>query len=85
MRWTFPTAGADLLIEINGAEELESMRVALDDPVWLLGASWEVLYTNDFKRSRFEDAFGAWVKRRDGAEVATMLADAGVTASVDPA
>lgn len=85
MRWTFPTAGADLRVEISGADELEALRAALDDPVWLLGASWEVLYTNDFKRSRFEDAFGAWVKRREGGEVATMLRDAGVTASVDPA
>ena len=85
MRWTFPTAGPDLVLEINDANELESMRSALDDPVWLLGASWEVLYTNDFKRSRFEDAFGAWVKRRDGAEVAATLHDAGVTAKAGPA
>ncbi|MDE0802725.1 MAG: hypothetical protein OSA99_05300 [Acidimicrobiales bacterium] len=79
MRWTFPTAGADLELEINTADDLEALRAALDDPVWLLGASWEVLYTNDFKRSRFEDAFGAWVKRRDGDEVAVTLRDAGVT------
>lgn len=85
MRWTFPTAGPDLLLEVNGAADLEAVRAALDDPVWLLGASWDVLYTNDFKRSRFEDAFGAWVKRRDGAEIATALREAGVTASTDPA
>lgn len=84
MRWTFPTAGPDLVLEINGADELEAMRAALDDPVWLLGASWEVLYTNDFKRGRFEDAFGAWVKRRDGAGIAATLSDAGVTARTEP-
>ncbi len=84
MNWTFKTAGADLRLEINNAAELEAMRDALDDPVWLLGATWEVLYTNDFKRTRFQDAFGAWVVRRDGAEVAATLGAAGVAATCEP-
>jgi crotonobetainyl-CoA:carnitine CoA-transferase CaiB-like acyl-CoA transferase len=81
VRWTFPTAGDDVVLQIDDAEEFESLRAVLGDPVWLVGASWEVLYTNDFKRSRFEDAFGAWIERRDGASVAAELRAAGVTAT----
>lgn len=81
MHWDFKTAGPDLRLEISSAAELEAMRAALDDPLWLLGATWEVLYTNDFKRTRFQDAFGAWVARRDGAEVSATLEAAGVRAT----
>ncbi|WP_436793356.1 hypothetical protein [Actinospongicola halichondriae] len=83
MNWTFKTAGPDLRLELNDAAELEAMRAALDDPLWLLGASWEVLYTNDFKRTRFQDAFGAWVARRDGSEVASMLQAVDVRATCE--
>ena len=83
MQWTFETTGADLRVEISSAEDLEAVREALGDPVWLLGATWEALYTNDFKRGRFQDALGAWLARRDGAEVADTLQAAGAKASVD--
>lgn len=82
MQWTFETAGPDLHVQINGADDLEALRAALDDPVWLLGATWEVLYTNDFKRGRFQDALGAYVAKRDGAQLAATLQDAGVKASI---
>ncbi len=85
MHWNFKTAGPDLRLEIGSAEELEAMRIALDDPVWLLGATWEILYTNDYKRTRFQDAFGAWVARRDGAEVSATLESAGVRATCEAA
>ena len=83
MHWTFETTGPDLRLEIDDAADLEALRQALDDPVWLLGATWEVLYTNDFKRNRFQDALGAYLARRDGAELATTLQDAGVKASIE--
>lgn len=83
MHWTFKTTGPDLRLEINSAEDLEAMRQALDDPVWLLGATWEVLYTNDYKRTRFQDAFGAYVARRDGDELADLLRSAGVNATTE--
>lgn len=83
MYWTFATTGPDLRIEISDADDLEALRTALDDPVWLLGATWEVLYTNDFKRGRFQDALGAFLARRDGAEMASTLQDAGVKASIE--
>lgn len=83
MQWTFETTGPDLRLEINDASDLEAVRTALGDPVWLLGATWEALYTNDFKRGRFQDALGAWLARRDGAEVAAAMQAAGVTASVE--
>ena len=83
MYWTFETTGPDLRIEISDADDLEALRTALDDPVWLLGATWEVLYTNDFKRGRFQDALGAFLARRDGAEMASTLQDAGVKASIE--
>ncbi len=85
MHWTFETKGRDLRIEISGADDLEALRQALDDPVWLLGATWEVLYTNDFKRSRFQDALGAFLARRDGEELARTLQDAGVKATIEGA
>ncbi len=85
MHWTFKTAGPDLRLEINSATDLEAMRDALGDPVWLLGATWDVLYTNDYKRTRFQDAFGAWVARRDGAEVCATLEAAGVQATCEAA
>lgn len=85
MHWTFETTGANLRIEITGADDLEALRTALDDPVWLLGANWEAIYTNDFKRGRFQDALGAWLERRDGAEVASTLQAAGVNASIEMA
>ena len=83
MQWTFETTGPDLRLEINDAADLEAVRTALGDPVWLLGATWEALYTNDFKRGRFQDALGAWLARRDGAEVVEVMQAAGVTASVE--
>ena len=85
MQWTFETAGPDLRIQIDDAHDLETLRAALDDPVWLLGATWEVLYTNDFKRNRFQDALGAYLARRDGEEIARTLQDAGVKATIEGA
>jgi hypothetical protein len=84
MHWTFETSSEPIRIELNGADDLEALRAALDDPVWLLGATWEALYTNDFKRGRFQDALGAWLERRDGAQIASTLQAAGVNASTDP-
>ena len=83
MQWTFETTGPDLRLEISDAADLEALRIALGDPVWLLGATWEALYTNEFKRGRFQDALGAWLARRDGAEVADVLQAAGVTARIE--
>ena len=60
------------------------MRVALDDPLWLVGATWEILTTNEFKRGRFDDAFGAFVSRQDGHALARRLTDAGVDADLHP-
>ncbi len=56
----------------------EALRDALDDPVWLVGATWEILTTNEFKRGRFEDALSAWLERQDSTEAVTTLGSAGV-------
>ena len=79
---TFRTAGDDewLTIRVADAAAFEAMREALGDPVWLVGATWEILTTNEYKRGRFDDAFGAFAERQDGIALADRLAAAGVDA-----
>ncbi len=74
--------GRWLRVAIPDGATFDAIRDALDDPVWLLGATWELLTTNEFKRDRFHDAFGAWMARQD-AEPATALLE-GAGASVEP-
>lgn len=69
--------GRWLRVTLPDETTFEAMRHALDDPVWLLGASWELLTTNDFKRGRFDDAFGAWLERQDGEIARSLLEGAG--------
>ncbi len=76
---TFTTAdGRALGIFVRDESTFEAMRVALGDPVWLVGATWDVLCTNDYKRGRFVDAFGAWVERQDAGAVEGLLEPVGV-------
>ena len=70
--------GGELRIGIGDEATFEALRDALGDPVWLVGATWQVLTTNDFKRGRFVDAFGAWAARQDHGDAATLLRTAGV-------
>ena len=63
----------------------EQMRQALDDPIWLLGATWQLLTTNDYKRGRFEDAFGAWLERQDCDSAVATLRGAGAKVDEVPA
>ncbi len=80
IRGTFQTADRRRIeVVIPDEAAFEAMRDALGDPVWLVGATWEVLTTNDFKRGRFEDAFGAWAERQDSGELTATLGAAGIT------
>ncbi len=74
------TTGDDRRIEVVIADEatFEDMRDALGDPIWLVGATWQILTTNDFKRGRFEDAFGAWLERQEPPAAIKTLRAAGV-------
>lgn len=79
IRAHFRTAdGQRFEVVVPDAETFEAMRDALGDPVWLVGATWEILTTNDFKRGRFEDAFGAWMERQQSQDVSATLGSAGV-------
>jgi len=77
--------GRWLQVTIPDEGTFEAMRQALDDPIWLLGATWALLTTNDYKRGRFEDAFGAWLERQGCDDAATTLRDAGVQVDEVPA
>jgi crotonobetainyl-CoA:carnitine CoA-transferase CaiB-like acyl-CoA transferase len=77
--------GRWLQVTIPDEAAFEQMRQALDDPIWLLGATWQLLTTNDYKRGRFEDAFGAWLERQGCDEAAGTLRGAGVQVDEVPA
>lgn len=81
MEGTYPSASGELTVRLPDPQSFEALRVALDDPLWLVGATWEILTTNEFKRGRFDDAFGAFVSRQDGHTLARRLTDAGVDAT----
>ena len=70
--------GRWLAVTIPDPTAFESMRLALDDPIWLLGATWDLLTSNDYKRGRFEDAFAAWLERQDADTATTTLRGTGV-------
>ncbi len=71
-----------LVVSIPGALAFEAMRDAMGDPVWLVGATWQILTTNDYKRGRFDDALGAWVVRQPVDRVLEVLDGTGVTITV---
>lgn len=74
------TEGQWLTVRIPDQGSFEALREALDDPVWLVGASFHLLTTNEFKRGRFDDAFGAYVRLHDGEQLAARLTAAGIDA-----
>lgn len=79
---TFRTAdGQRFEVVVPDEASFEKLRDELGDPVWLVGATWEILTTNEFKRGRFEDAFGAWMERQDSSDATAILGSAGVTAT----
>lgn len=69
-------------LTIDSGPTLESVRAALDDPIWLIGATWVILTTNDFKKGRFDDAFGAWAERHSSDYIVDLLRDSGATVAV---
>lgn len=72
----------DVVVSIPGALAFEAMRDAMGDPVWLVGATWQILTTNEFKRGRFDDALGAWMLRQPVDRVIEVLGGTGVSVSV---
>lgn len=71
-----------VVVSIPGALAFEAMRDAMGDPLWLVGATWQILTTNDFKRGRFDDALGAWVVRQSADRVIEVLDGTGVSVTV---
>ena len=74
------TDGLRIEFTIDDEPTLEALRESLRDPVWLLGATWDVLTTNDYKRGRFDDAIGAWMGQNEAADIRATLDAAGIDA-----
>lgn len=75
------SSGRSMDVHLDDQEGFERLRDALGDPVWLVGATYQILHTNDYKRGRFEDAFGAWLARQDIDAAVALLTAAGITAT----
>lgn len=71
-----------IVVSIPGALAFEAMRDAMGDPLWLVGATWQILTTNEYKRGRFDDALGAWVVRQSADRVVEVLDGTGVSVSI---
>ncbi len=80
IRTTVETAdGGSIEVAIPDEASFEAVRQALGDPVWLVGATWQVLTTNEFKRGRFDDALGAWAARQEAEAVRATLSGTGTS------
>lgn len=69
--------GCVVEVSIPDAGAFEALRIALDDPLWLLGATWELLEANEYKRGRLVDALQAWLSHLDKDRATTLLTRSG--------